>query len=858
MARLKSLRASLVKNELLDRYDDEIAKLLAKGFAEKVPDDVVKINEAWYLPHRAVVSDKKPGKVRVVFDCSSRYKGESLNDRVLQGPDLNNKLQHVLLRFRRHQFAVMADVEAMYNQVRVPVEDRDYLRFLWENEEQTIQHYRMSSHLFGGVWCASVATYALRRAVQESENVSQLVSDTVNHAFYVDDCLQSVSSRAEAIEVIHGTQEVLQTRGFNLTKFVVNDESLLMEIPEDKRASEVKDFQADNTSKVLGIKWNPKSDNMYFDIDIAMPEIISRRSMLSLLSSTFDPLGMLSPALVVGKIMFQEATRLKLDWDDKIPDDLASKWCQWVKALQNISSLKIPRCVKPAVFDDAHIEIHNFSDASEKALGICSYLRCINKDGKIHTALLYSKSRVAPLKTTSIPRLELQAALLAAKCDSMIREEMHLDLAESHFWVDSQIVLQYIYNEKHRLHVYVGNRVGEIRRLTKSHQWHHISGNMNPADVISRGTTPDGLVKSGWLNGPDFLRNYKENWSYSQDVCDLPATDPEVRSNDAATKTVLMTNVNTHPLDVLISHFSSWYKLKRAVCWWDRLIQHLRSKVKSAPVLGVEEIKAAEMKIIRHVQEQQYGDEVKKLKSGLPLQKSSSLKDLTPFLDPHDVLCVGGRIQHASMQERKKHPFIIPHRHKIARMIIEELHNVAHIGVEWTLSMLRTKYWVTRARIVIKSVKAACVTCKKLFAGPCVPQMANLPVDDLSALSPNHLLLMKDNLEVPPGEFKMGDMYRKRWRYVQHLVNQFWRRWQKEYIPELMKRHKWTEMQRNIQVGDLILLMQENTPRGLWPLGIIVEVMNGRDGLVRSVRVRTSATTLVRPITKIVLLEGVE
>ena len=168
----------------------------------------------------------------------------------------------------------------------------------------------------------------------------------------------------------------------------------------------------------------------------------------------------------------------------------------------NIKSLKIPRCVKPADFDDAHIELHHFSDASEKA---CSYMRCINKDRKVHTALLYSKSRVAPLKTTTIPRLELQAALPAARCDSMIREQLQLDLAQSTFWVDSTFVLQYITNENHRLHVYVGNRVGEICRITEPYQWNHIAGTDNPADMISRGLGLDQLAASEWFIGPEFL-----------------------------------------------------------------------------------------------------------------------------------------------------------------------------------------------------------------------------------------------------------------------------------------------------------------------------------------------------------------
>ena len=141
----------------------------------------------WYLPHHAVTSAAKPGKVRVVFDCAASQGGISLNNQCYQGPDLNNKLIDVLLRFRQYKYAIMADVEAMYLQVRVPPKDRNALRFLWDVNGQT-RHFRMRSHLFGGVWCASSSTYALRRTVDDA-GASQLVENTVKRGFYVDDML---------------------------------------------------------------------------------------------------------------------------------------------------------------------------------------------------------------------------------------------------------------------------------------------------------------------------------------------------------------------------------------------------------------------------------------------------------------------------------------------------------------------------------------------------------------------------------------------------------------------------------------------------------------------------------------------
>ena len=219
-SRLRSLKRSLDKRGLTQKYSLEIEKLLSSGYAEKVPIGNTDLSDkVWYLPHQAVISDSKPGKLRVVFDCSSRFHGQSLNDKCHQGPDLNNKLINVLLRFRQHEVCIMEDIEAMYYQVRIPPEDRDVLRFIWSDENGNLVHYRMCAHVFGGVWCASSSTYALRRTLVDNEGVSPLVSDTVLRDFYVDDMLKSVQSVDEALVIMFGTKELLQLSGFHLTKF---------------------------------------------------------------------------------------------------------------------------------------------------------------------------------------------------------------------------------------------------------------------------------------------------------------------------------------------------------------------------------------------------------------------------------------------------------------------------------------------------------------------------------------------------------------------------------------------------------------------------------------------------------------
>jgi hypothetical protein len=1029
-SRLKSLVTSLRKRELWEQYDVGIKKLLNANYAEPIPKDSAP-ERVWYLPHHAVMSKKKPGKLRIVYDCASKYKGQSLNDMCKRGPDLNNRLLYVLLRFRQHEFAFTCDIESMYYQVKVPDADRDALRFLWLDDEGNTVTYRMNAHVFGGVWCSSVATYAVRRTLLDNDDFSQDVKYAVTHAFYVDDCLMSLETGDQLMQVMTGVTDLLAKGGFRLTKFVVNKPELAEQIPESEKAEEVKGHCiGESDSKALGILWNVRNDHFYFNIDLTQQDAITRRQMLSFVTSTFDPLGLISPVLVIGKMLFQDATRLQLPWDACVPSDLLEKWRQWWDSLRTLPAVQIARCIKGISFNDAYLELHHFSDASMRAYGCCSYLRCVNKAGEIQTSLIMSKCKLGPLKAMSIPRLELQAAVLSAQIDAMLRKQLNVEIGESHFWVDSTIALQYIRSHTRRFHIFVSNRVSIIRSLTDVSRWQHIPGVDNPADLLTRGQTPHQLQDNNWFSGPRFLSRHKCDWNLPQhDIQDISDEDPEVKRDITVTVGATDTSAD-HGMSLLIDYYSDFYKLKRATSWLLRYLAWLKSKRTASfpPQLTVDEMKLAERCIIGHVQHQFFRKEINQLSSERSVDKSSPLSQLSPMLNSAGLLVVGGRLKNAYLPDQNRHPLIIPHKHHLAEVIIRSVHNTAHMGTEWTLAKLRTKFWVTRARPIIKQVIRHCFPCKRLFAPPCVQKMADLPPErlepnkppffyigldcfgpfqvkyrraevkrygciytclltraihiekldgldtdsflsgfrrfiarrgspakvwsdrgtnfvgghaellkglkedqlrefglkreiewtfnpphsshmggiwerlirtvrkvmmsiltdsrltddslatlfceveamvnsrpitkvsdsicDTAALTPSHLLLLREGPTSPPGNFTACDIYRRRWKHIQHLANSFWTKWLREYLPELQRRRKWLEIKRNLREGDLVLLVDENTPRSLWPLGVVVKATESSDGLVRSVQVRTKSTVLTRPVTKVVLLEG--
>ena len=649
LSRLKSLKKGLDRKGIYERYDKEIQKLLDKGYAESIPKPKFPNSKILYLPHHAVITEKKPDKLRVVFDCAAQYQGESLNDKCRQGPDLNNKLIHVLLRFRQHRYAIMGDVEAMYYQVKVKEEDRDALRFLWFDEAGEVIPYRMNAHVFGGVWCACIATYAMRRTVKDQNIKDEDVKDVIERSFYVDDCLKSAESVKELEKVIYDVKEVLQEGGFRLTKFVANEEEVLNKIGETERAKEVKQFDEGARSKALGIGWNIREDSFYVIVG-GSREIVARRDMLSSVASMYDPLGLVSPCVMIGKMLFQDATRLRLDWNQKLPDDLIEKWYRWTEGLDELRSLSFPRCITSNAFDQAKLELHTFCDASERAYGCCSYLKCIDKKGEVSISLVTSKGRICPIKQVTIPRLELQAAVMAAQINNMLCKELDLHINQSYFWTDSQIVLAYIRNMEKRFKTYVANRVSMIRNLSNPDQWNFIAGKNNPADYISRGASPKQLMSSMWREGPEFLKDndLQMKTEVSAAEFEIPVEDPEVKK--VVSHMIDVREETSHPIDQIIQYFSSWYKVKRIVSWLLKIRSRLREKIAgkqktTSNEITLEDLNRAETVIMKHVQSQVYQKEIRSLKGEVPINKSSNIRGLLPILNEEGIVCVGGRIK---------------------------------------------------------------------------------------------------------------------------------------------------------------------------------------------------------------------
>ena len=721
---------------LSKQYVEAMQRNETLGYIERVDESLVRGERLWYLPHHPVTNPKKPGKVRIVFDCASKYRGLSLNDCILQGPDWTTPLLEVLCRFRLGDVAVAADIQEMFLQVKVPSNHRDALRLLWwpngDLNEQPVE-YRMTVHPFGAVSSPFCANYALRQtACRYGSQFPPTVTTSVTDSFYVDDFLRSFDDVDSAIEHMRQLTNLLKLGGFRLTKWLSNSRATITTIPEIDRAPSVLSFDTEPlpTEPTLGVRWNAETDRFVFQLQLPSRSV-TRRGLLSSVSSLYDPIGFVSPWLLPGKILLQQLCRKGSEWDEPLGEQDRKEWADWVGNLACAGEIEIPRPLPRAV-PGVRPELHVFSDASETGYGAVAYGYWRSSNGVGEGNILFAKARVTPLKCVSIPRLELNAAVLSVRIGRKLEKCFPMIDWDTTFWTDSAIVLHYINNTSTRFSTFVANRLTVIHEGTKVRQWRHVRTNDNPADYCSRGLKSLDKLQN-WLHGPGFLTSPPDTWPDSESPTP-PAEQIETK------RTVLHADIaGENPLLEKTHHFSCWTKLLRAFAWLARFKRKLlimngcrpQETLNLGPLLP-RELERAECDVLRLLQARYFPAEIDKLSEHLTASKRDNLK-LSPLrrLNPifvNGLLRVGGRLGNSSLDFEAKHPIILPHSHHVVTLLVQHFHaREGHAGTNHLLNSIRRRFWIVKGRTVIKGVVNKCLLCRRQNALACGQRMAPLP-----------------------------------------------------------------------------------------------------------------------------------
>ncbi|XP_076678236.1 uncharacterized protein LOC143374185 [Andrena cerasifolii] len=718
--RFLSLERSLNKRHAIKvQYVEFLKEYERLGHMTEVTDEST---EGIYLPHHPVVKDSSlTTKVRVVFDASARSSsGVSLNETLMVGPTIQDDLVSIITRFRLHKYVLTADIAKMYRQVDLRAVDRKYQRILWrENSNQPIKTYELNTVTYGTASAPFLAVRTLHQLAHDEIGNHPIAASAFLRDFYVDDVLTGADSFDEAMLLRNELIRLAAKGGFQLRQWVSNEPRLL-ESFLDASVHDHMVLDASDDKKTLGLYWKAERDVLGYTIKQVEPlQKVTKRTILSRIAQLFDPLGLLGPVIVQAKILMQNLWKCNLDWDESVPVDIYGAWVNFQSQLPLIQSVHIPR----RVISDGHthLQLHGFCDASEQAYGACIYIRS-TRDGQGYSAqLVSSKSKVAPLKTQSLPRLELCGAVLLIKLYNIIIKAINLSFEKVVFWSDSTITLQWIRTAPHTLKTFVANRVSLIQQHSAPSQWLHVPSEHNAADILSRGSNiQDFLMATSWFTGPRWLSQSEDTWPhYDMQPIDIPEK-----------RKVVVLHATTNAEVQLLEKFSSFILLQRVIAYCLRFYYNVCHKPKRGGPLTTNELTQAHFRIIRLLQRLVFTKEIHDLSNSEITKCGTRFTALGPFLDEDGLLRVGGRLKHALLPYSVKHPLLLPQNHFLTELIIREIHvKHGHIGARGTLHAVRQKYWPVNGMITVKSVLRKCITCHKLTA--IVPQypIGQLPRD---------------------------------------------------------------------------------------------------------------------------------
>jgi len=729
---------------LKDTYSKVIEEKLERGVIEKVKnEDRGEVGQTYYMPHSAVIrNDRTTTKTRVVFDASCKGGTVSLNDTLEKGMPRHTDLFSVLMKIRVHKIALFADIEKAFWQIGVREGDRDLLRFLWYGEGGELETYRFKRVCFGLNSSMALLGNVIKHHLDKYRECEPLLVSEIERSLYVDDLSLGGDDENEVWEMFQKTNEIFLNGNMPLRKWVSNCASLNQKIGEGAETKSKCDVIDDSSiaetllgrgagdglerrlRKILGVSWDGEIDCFKFNIgEIAkkgLEVVKTKRNLLSLSASVYDPYGVLSPIVLPLKVLFQHLCQSEKGWDDVLSEEECGVWGKWCRAGTQMGEIKLDRNFLPPKDQIRKLKLVGFSDASEEAYAAVVYLVVEKEDGEVLTEFVASKARVAPIAKQSIPRLELLGVLILSRLVMRINGvlEGFVDIDEIICLSDSEVALWWIRNYQSEYKQYVEERVREIRKNVGADCWKHVVGKENAADLPSRGCMGTDINAGLWLEGPKWLKGEESKWPVRR-IEKSEDGDSELKKIPKRVVTLNVSNETDLSAIIEPERYGDFDKLLRVTAWVLRFVNSCRDGSKGGEELTAEDIGEAEKIWGKHMQ--------KSIRQGERFDKIS--KSLGLFEDQDELLRCGGRIKNADIPYDTKHPILLPSDNTVTEMIIRKAHQkVFHNGVRETLAQVRAKYWIVGGRQVVKRLVGKCNTCRKLEGLPYgSPKLSQLP-----------------------------------------------------------------------------------------------------------------------------------
>ena len=736
--RFEQNERALQRKGTLDAYVEQVNDYAKQGHSEKVPpEDMLKPTEqTYYLPMHGVSKlSSSTTKLRVVCDASAKTAGgPSLNDTLIPGPSLYPRLTTVLLKFRLYDVAYSADISRMFREVALYPDDKDLHRYLVRNQDGRLEDWRMSRVTFGVTSSPFLATATLQRLARDHASEHPTAA-LVKSCFYVDDFLHGSNSLQDALAVRKDVNALLLKGQMRLRKWRTNSKELLASIPEELRETESLQLGsgADGCPKALGVHWQTTSDIFY----VATPppleaEHPTKRQIASQMAKVFDVLGWFAPVTVKSKHLIQQLWKRQIDWDKPIPGDLLDDWNKWNKELPSISKHPIERKLVSTQTTVLEIQLHGYSDASQMAYGAVVYARHLHDNATVTTALVTAKSKIAPVKELSVPRLELCGAQLLARLITVTAQEMDVSASSLFCWCDSTAVLGWLRSPPDKGAVFVRNRVRKTIQLLPAENWRYVRTHENPADLVSRGSFPVELLeKRLWWHGPEWLRQPPANWPIRLDI-----GDPPVEVYNTPTQGVVLTvQPNSEP--EVLHRCNSLHRIVNSLAIGKNWRKLAKEKNQCSVRPTSDDQQAARTQIISQHQQLHFPREFQLLKRGKPVSMTSPLISLNPILDDDNIIRITGRLQNANMPLTSKQPILLAKNSRLTTLLLLDTHTLHnHPGARTMMSILSETYYVAGLRALARRVAQSCVKCRQVNANTCQQKMGQMPPQRVNLVKP--------------------------------------------------------------------------------------------------------------------------
>ena len=694
--------------KLRQHYSEFISEYLNLNHMQEVENPQLtdcEFAKHYFMPHHAVIRESSTTtKLRVVFNASSKTTSNlSLNDCLMVGPTIQQDLYSILMRFRKHLIGITGDITKMYRQILVHEKHQDLQRIWWRDSDSTpLKCFKLRTVTYGTACAPFLAIRTLFQLADEEESTFHTASKVVKSDFYVDDVLTGSNNLENALKLKDDFVNLLHKGGFELCKIYSNNSKITSS--DDSTQSIL----------ILGMNWNIITDQFHFSfLKYTITETSTKRSVLSEIAQLFDPLGLCGPIVFKAKSFMQTLWDSQLGWDDVLPSQLENVWNEFKRQLIALDKITIPRCILIPVIKS--IELHGFGDASEKGYGCVLYVRVVGQNDSVFVNFVCSKSRVAPIKVQTIPRLELCASLLLAQVVKKAVCAMEIKFHKIYFWTDSEITLHRIKSTSGRFEVFVSNRITKIHEFCSPADWYYVPTSQNPSDLVSRGLMPQEFAASKiWWTGPSFLH---------QSPMLIPKQPVSIPSDNAeeCAQLIVGNSVKTEEWVALIKH-SDYSKILRIFGYVHRFLYNCRNKFRSTHMLFVKNSKCEPLKvseidsglklIIKHIQFFEYSKELQYFRHNQCVPRQSKLISLSPFLDEHGLIRVGGRLENSEIPFDHKHQLVVPYSHSFVKLLVRHEHvRLLHTGPQSLLYNLRQRWWIINGRNLCRKIVSECIIC---------------------------------------------------------------------------------------------------------------------------------------------------